>query len=135
MEHEDDCQLTSDACIIRDEHFFVRGLVRVPILGHAEHFEWGVWASLGDEDFWRAMDDWESPGREATPPMFGWLSTELAAFDEPTLNLRTLVHTQPVGLRPHIELEPTHHPLAMEQRSGITWDAVAERVELLLQQS
>jgi hypothetical protein len=66
--------------------------------------------------------------------MFGWLSTELPAFDQPTLNLRTLVHTQSVGFRPHIELEPTEHPLTVEQRAGVTWNVLVKRVELLLQQ-
>jgi hypothetical protein len=128
------CQLTSDACIIRDQHFFVRGLIRVPIVGHAEHFEWGVWVWLSEENFWRTMDTWETPGRQAAPPMFGWLSTELPTFAQPTLNLRTLVHTQPVGFRPHIELEPTEHPLAVEQRAGVTWNTLVKQVELLLQQ-
>jgi hypothetical protein len=36
------------------------------------------------------------------------------------LSLKTMVHTQPVGVRPSIELEPTDHPLAIEQREGIT---------------
>jgi len=33
-----------------------------------------------------------------------------------------MVHTQPVGFRPHVEVEPTAHPLAVEQREGVTWD-------------
>lgn len=41
-----------------------------------------------------------------------------------TLNLKTHVHTRPVGERPCVELEPTDHPLAVEQRTGITLDRV-----------
>jgi hypothetical protein len=134
MDAADDCELTTDACVIHHEHFFVRGLVRVPIIGHDQHFEWGMWASLSENNFWQSMDAWEIPGRESAPPMFGWLSNELPAYTESTLNLRTLVHTQPVGFRPYIELEPTHHPLALEQRDGITWDALTERVESLLRE-
>ena len=40
-------------------------------------------------------------------------------------------NTQPVGERPLIELEPTDHPLAVEEREGITLArvrAIAERV-------
>jgi Uncharacterized protein conserved in bacteria (DUF2199) len=37
------------------------------------------------------------------------------------LKLKTNVHTQPVGSRLLIEHEPTDHPLAVEQRAGITW--------------
>jgi hypothetical protein len=134
MERAENCELTSDACVIHGEHFFVRGLIRVPIIGHDEHFEWGVWVSLSEENFWRTMDTWETPGRETAPPMFGWLATELPTFAEPTVNVRTLVHTQPVGVRPHIEVEPTEHPLAVEQTTGITWDGLEQRVERLLRQ-
>jgi hypothetical protein len=35
-----------------------------------------------------------------------------------------MVHTQAVGLRPEIELEPTDHLLSVEQRDGITWERV-----------
>lgn len=51
--------------------------------------------------------------------MFGWLSTELPIYPD-TINLKTNVHMRAVGIRPLIELEPTNHPLAMEQRNGIT---------------
>ena len=64
--------------------------------------------------------------------MFGWFSTEPPGYSESTLKLRTLIHTQPVGERPHIELEPTEHPLAVEQREGVTWHVLAKRVEGLL---
>jgi hypothetical protein len=127
-----DCELTSDVCVIHGEHFFVRGLIEVPLLGRDEHFEWGVWVSLSEDSFWRMADAWDTPGREAAAPVFGWLSTELPTFSESTLNLKTMVHTQPVGLRPLIQVEPTEHPLAVEQRDGLAWDAVTARVSQLL---
>lgn len=37
-----------------------------------------------------------------------------------TLNLKTNVHIREVGMRSFIELEPADHPLAVEQRDGIT---------------
>jgi hypothetical protein len=36
------------------------------------------------------------------------------------------VHPQPARQRPYIELEPTDHPLAVEQRTGITLDRLLE---------
>ncbi|HTJ32767.1 MAG TPA: DUF2199 domain-containing protein [Dactylosporangium sp.] len=48
------------------------------------------------------------------------------------MSLKTHVHTQRVGKRPHIELEATDHPLAVEQRTGITLSRVQEFAELLL---
>jgi hypothetical protein len=122
----------SDMCVIRGESFFIRGLIRVPIIGDDRHFEWGVWVSLSEENFLRTGDLWETEGREDSEPMFGWLSTALPTFDESTLHLKTMAHTQPVGLRPLIEVEPTQHQLAIEQRDGVTWDALVRRVERLL---
>ncbi|WP_314614975.1 DUF2199 domain-containing protein [Streptomyces stackebrandtii] len=41
-----------------------------------------------------------------------------------TLNLKTNVHTRPIGERPYVEVEPTDHPLTVEQRTGIIQDRV-----------
>ena len=64
----------------------------------------------------------------------GELSTTLPLYVPPTLNLKTHVHTRPVGVRPLIELEPTDHPLAVEQREGITTQRVEEIAAQLLHQ-
>jgi Uncharacterized protein conserved in bacteria (DUF2199) len=62
----------------------------------------------------------------------GYLSTELAVYQPSTLNLVTRVHSQAVGVRPTVEREPTGHPLAVEQRIGITAARVQECAEHLL---
>jgi hypothetical protein len=125
--------LDDEVCVVRGEHFFVRGLIPIPITGHTERFEYGVWVSLSEENFGRTLEAWETPGRERLlPPMFGWLAVALPGYSEPTVDLRTKVHTQPVGLRPLVELEPTDHMLSVEQRAGVTWDQVARRVAFLL---
>ena len=123
--------LGSDDCVIGD-HYFVRGLIRIPITDRSDWFEWGVWVSLSRENFERTVSLWTQPGREGEPPYFGWLSTELAPLYPSTLNLKTMVHTQPVGLRPHIEVETTDHPLAREQRTGITIERVHEIARTIL---
>jgi hypothetical protein len=48
------------------------------------------------------------------------------------MNLKTRVHLRDDGLRPFLELEPTQHPLAVEQRDGITAERVAELYALLV---
>ena len=79
----------------------------------------------------RAVELWDTPGRESEPPCFGWLCTSLPLYPK-TLHLKTHVHTHPVGERPFVELEPTDYPLAVEQRNGITMDRVREIAEALL---
>ena len=92
----------------------------------------GVWASLSPANFERTVAMWTVEGRESEPSAFGWLATGLPLYQPSTLNLKTRVHTQPVGQRPLIELEPTDHPLAVEQHQGITMARVQEIAEQLL---
>lgn len=126
-------ELSSDQCIIDGEHFFVRANIELPVVDAEQSFSWGVWVSLSEASFDRVSDLWETPGRESEPPFFGWLSTTLPFSVYPsTLNLKTHVHLQPVGVRPLVELEPTDHPLAVEQREGITLARVAEIAALVL---
>ncbi len=122
----DDCLLSSDQCMVRGQHYFVKGLIEIPVVDSDEVFSWGVWVSLSRENFARAADLWDSPDREAEQPYFGWLTTDLPVYSPTTLDLKTHVHTRPVGERPYVELEPTDHPLAVEQRTGITLDRVRE---------
>lgn len=125
--------LEDEICIIHAEHYFVRARLVIPVLDADEDFEWGVWVSLSRDSFRRMAQVWSTPGREREPAYFGWLSTELPAYSTATLNLKTHVHTESVGTRPHVVLEPTDHPLAVEQRTGITVHRVHEIAELLSQ--
>ena len=125
--------LAQEQCVIKGEHFFVRGRLIIPVIDATPgtEFDWGVWVSLSPTSYERATSLWTTPGRVHEPPYFGWLSTELPLYPS-TLNLKTNVHTQPVGERPLIELEPTDHPLAVEQRTGITLARVQEIAEVML---
>ncbi len=90
-----------------------------------------VWVSLSEKNFDRMCELWETEGREKEPPYFGWLSTALPCYTN-TMNLKTHVHTQPVGERPLVELEPTNHPLSIEQQKGITMARVQEIAQCVL---
>ena len=129
---EDDSGLSADQCVIQNEWFFVHGLIEIPVADSDEPFSWGVWVSLSKENYDRMSDLWETPGREEEPPYFGWLSTQLPVYSPTTVNLKTLLHTRPIGERPLIELEPTDHPLAVEQRTGITRARVEQIADILL---
>ncbi|PQO43237.1 DUF2199 domain-containing protein [Blastopirellula marina] len=125
------CELTDELCVIDDEFFFLRGCLEIPILDADRPLVWGVWVSLSRDNFARTAELWETPGREAEPPMFGWLMTSLPLYPN-TLSLKTHVHTRPIGERPTIELEPTDHPLAVEQREGISLARVEEIAAAIL---
>lgn len=128
------CELNADLCVIDRTHFYILGNIEIPVIGSQEHFSWDVWVSLSDRNFLRTLDLWETAGRESEPPMFGWLCNELPGYPS-TLSLKTMIHTRAVGVRPYIQLEPTDHPLAVEQRTGITLARVQEIAEMVLHES
>jgi hypothetical protein len=128
----DDSCLSADQCVIKGEWFFAHGLIEIPVIDCDEPFSWGVWVSLSKENYDRMAQLWETSGREHEPPYFGWLSTQLPVYSPTTINLKTRLHTRPIGQRPFIELEPTGHPLAVEQRKGITRARVEQIADILL---
>jgi hypothetical protein len=113
------CELTEEVCIIDGEHFFVRGCLAVPIIDVPAALVWGVWASLSPASFERVLALWDSEERLHERPYFGWLSNSIPGYPE-TLSLETRVHTRPKRMRPFVQLASGDHPLAIEQRDGIT---------------
>jgi hypothetical protein len=124
--------LEDEICVIKGQGFFVRGLVEIPIVDTGDVFSWSAWVSLSQDNFLRMLELWEAPGREAEPPYFGWFSSMLPGYPLSTLELKTMVHTRKLGQRPSIELEPTEHPLAVEQGEGITRGRLQEIAETAL---
>ena len=119
------CMLDSNTCVVDQQYFFVRGCLDIPVHGETEAFSWGVWVSLSKDRFADFQACFDAPKRSHIGPFFGWLSAELPLYPS-TENLKTRVHLRDDGIRPYVELEPTNHPLAVEQRNGISVDRVAE---------
>ena len=117
-----------------DQHCFVKGNVQLPIRDSKDMFAWTVWVSLSPVNFQRALQLWDRDERTCEPPYFGWLSTALPGYPESTVNLKTHLHFAKPGDRSRIELEPTNHPLAVEQREGITMNRVKEFAAIFHQQ-
>ncbi|WP_231716674.1 DUF2199 domain-containing protein [Burkholderia ubonensis] len=84
-----------------------------------------VWLSLSEASFQEWGRTYHVAKRSNVGPFFGWLNTQLSIYPD-TLNLKTMVHLRDNGIRPYIELEPTDHPLALEQRNGISPERLAQ---------
>jgi hypothetical protein len=119
--------LDEDYCAIQGEHFFIRGLIHLPIIGAAETFRWGVWGSLSKENFETLLKMKDDPKRVELPAMFSWLSSQLNEYPD-TLSLKMYAHIQEPPTRPHFRLERNDHPLAQEYHKGIS----AERVKQIM---
>jgi hypothetical protein len=133
-EREARCDLGSDDCVIDGEHFFVRGCIEIPVQGETEPFSWGVWVSLSQASHLEWLKHFGESKRSHVGPFFGWLNAWLKPYPD-TMNLKTRVHLRDNGIRPYIELEPTDHPLAVEQRNGISVERVAEIYALMVHEN
>lgn len=126
--------LGDEQCILQADgqrHFFVRACLDVPIRSTGRDFTWGVWVSLSEISFQEMSDQWEDPSRTSLGPYFGWLCTRIPGYPD-TVLLKTMVHQREVGQRPTVELEPTDHPLSVDQRDGIEPARLQEIVRELL---
>jgi hypothetical protein len=119
--------LNADLCVIprpdgEDDHF-VRGVIELPIIDGTgddeQQFGIGAWVSLSNQNFDWYVDHPEADEREQGNPWFGWLSNSAPVYPE-TLSLRTNVYLRGDRWRPRIEIQPSDHPLSLDQQDGIT---------------
>jgi hypothetical protein len=123
-------ELTRDQCVVDRKTFFIRGLIEIPIHGHAKSLSFAVWSSLSEESFCHMTDRWESSARASDPPYFGWLCSPIPAYPS-TIHLKLSVQSRPPGFTPLFTTELTNHPLAIDQHSGISitrWHELAHRL-------
>ncbi|HZS46438.1 MAG TPA: DUF2199 domain-containing protein [Blastocatellia bacterium] len=121
--------LTSDTCIIDNEDFFIRGVLEIPINGQQASLGLGVWVSQKRENFYKYLENFDSAD---IGPFFGWLSNSIGYYLEDTYCLKTMAHFRGCNDRPTIELEPTNHSLAIDQREGISLEKAWEIVHSLI---
>jgi hypothetical protein len=122
---------TPDQCAIDGRDFYLRGRILIPVIGSEMPFVWGIWAEVSPKNFIRTSELWTVEGRENEPAFPGWLNSNLPIFGD-TVNLEVMVETQPVGKRPHFTVIDENHPLAVEQREGITVERVQDIAEMML---
>ncbi len=116
---------TPDRCTVHEHdgmHYFIRGVIFIPVHGRADPFGLGVWVSQSRTNYERYA------ANEPMSPTFGWLVNRIGYYRRDTFALETSVHFLGEGLRPKIELAACDHPLALDQQNGISlaraWDIV-----------
>lgn len=120
-ERRERVQLGSDQCVVDGEQFFLLANLDLPVVRSEECIRYTTWVSVSERDFERAADLWTTEGRESEPPYEGTLSNTLPGIDG-VLNARVLLHTNPVGDRPRVEVVDTEHVLRTYQRQGLESD-------------
>ena len=122
-EREARCFLTTDLCVVDDKEFYVCGCLELPVVGSDDILSFRVWVSLSEENFFSFQKLIGVAVRSHFGPYFGWLDAPIPTYPD-TMNMKTMVRIRDNGIRPYIELEPTDHPLSVEQRSGVGNDRI-----------
>ena len=121
----ENCYLDTDYCMIESRDYFIRATLEIPVEGRETPFVFGVWSSLSEVNYDRALTMADDPARVNEPAYFGWLSNRIWQYPD-TLNLKCRVISRELGIRPYLELEPTDHPLSVELRNGISFARFVE---------
>ncbi len=126
-------ELTPDVCILTDDgriRHFLRGHLQLPVLdGPTPAFVWSVWVELDEASMEQVARWWSNPNRAAIPPIQGRLANELP-YEKATRGLNITVHTRDPGHAPLLMVSE-EHPLATEQREGVSLHRIAELGSLL----
>lgn len=125
-------ELTPDQCVVDGQHFFIRGHIEIPIHHYPEPLAFSVWSSLSEASFLHMGERWEAPDRASDPPYFGWLCSAILVYPS-TIHLKLSVQSRAPGLTPLFAVEPTEHPLALDQYNGISIERWHEIARQLLQ--
>jgi hypothetical protein len=141
-DHDARVELSPELCIIRPDddnpydeaRYFLRADLAIPIYGETRPFTWGVWAEVAEDDFYARVDAMENDSR--SEPCRGNLAVTLPIYDErdedeEVADLPCTLQWGAKG-RPKITLDEGDHPLAVDQREGITEERAAMLAEIML---
>jgi hypothetical protein len=117
--------LSTDGCVIDGEQFCVRARLEIPLIGSSNNFVWGIWVSISHAGFDKIGELWETENRDHEPPIPGRLCSDIPIYP-PTTKLECTLHLKNARRRPSIQLAASDHPLAIEQRDGITLERVKD---------
>ncbi len=123
--------ITSDWCITEDRKYLVRCCLDLPVIDEPNPLSYGVWASVSEKSFLRIRELWDDARCVEEPPYFSYLLINIGGYPK-TWELEANLVTHSVTERPCLYLAPSDHPLAVEQREGITMARVQEIVEWML---
>ena len=122
-EREERAEVADDSGIFRSpaagEHYYVRGLLEIPIPTLDRYFGYGAWIEVDAASYDRLGELWHDERGRDEPPFAGKLANELAPYER-TVGLPVMLQLREVELLPTVELVETDHPLRADQRTGIS---------------
>ena len=119
-ERNERMRLSDDLCVLDQEHFFIRGVLRLPIVDSNEYLGFGLWVSTSEEDFLSYAHAFSDTSPDLGPH-FGLLANGILGMDG-TMGLKCQLQYQELNQRPLVALAPSDHPLVISQMIGISID-------------
>ena len=121
----------SDFCIIRypdQTDRFIRAVLLIPIIGHEETLEYGVWVSVSEKSFNDYQSDFHDNPENVV--YFGRICNRLPPYESDTFGLHCNVVTQSDNRRPLLQLhQGSEHPLVRDFYHGIEYAEAQARIE------
>jgi hypothetical protein len=117
----------SDLCSLDDRHYFIRGVVYVPILQLGILFGWGVWAEVSKGVFFRYQEIYDEDA-STEPPAAGVLANIPPGYRDIEQPLE--IHFGPPDQRPTFKPSPTDSEFYREHVEGMPvrkWHSIIER--------
>lgn len=111
-------QGSNDWCVLDGQRFFLRGLLPLALQDADQTYCIGVWVEIEPASFERICDLWATDGRNEAP-FAAQLANTIQGLPD-TLGLHARLQLSEPGQRPCLYLADSNHPLAREQREGIT---------------
>lgn len=112
-----------DFCVMEiagARHFFIRGVLYLPVVGTQAAFGFGAWSTLSEANYRRYSETFEDDRQSRIGGMFGYLANRLPFYPD-TLNLRLDVLPQDGRQRPKLYVQDIHadHALHADQSRGL----------------
>ena len=124
-DRENRAQCNDDLCEIDGKHFFIRGFLEIPRTDSPLTFAFGVWAKVTHKDYKRYLELYRDERQAEELPFVGQLANQIPGYPK-TIGLKTQVQMISPESRPALKLISNSHPMAKDQKQGITGARVLE---------
>jgi hypothetical protein len=111
--------IADDFAVLDEEHFYLRGLLEIPVPELDSRFGYGTWVEVSAADFNDLLEHWYDADQSRLPTVDATLANELAPYAD-TAGLAVRVRPVSAERLPAVELADADHPLVAEQQAGIS---------------
>jgi len=116
-----------DAIVVDEKFCFVLALLELPVQGMPEPYAWGVWVNIRGRDVASFVELYNDEHRPAGATFEGRLGNSIPGYPE-TRNLPVRLVVRPFPTRPLAEVVDDTHPLAHDQRAGVSQEALRRQI-------